>query len=250
MTKRISRDMARQLGVRGQQKRSHLIGSQKAGGAAFVESVPEIITLLCLEIDPRVRTVKPQAITVRLDIERAFSTRTEAVRAAPLPRLAIAVRDPAPERIYTPDFLAELVSGEQWLIESKSTEAFNRYEAELKKKTEVLNRLGFNFLVVPGAEVQQRGLHANLVHLRDAFRLQGDNETRDLMNQLETVLSKQPAEFLLGSIKDQVSQATILLGIVNGLLACDLKAGHFGVATKLWRAEGDLSHLQLLRLEV
>jgi hypothetical protein len=249
MTSRISSKMARPLGVRGHQKRSHLVAGQKLGGAVFVETQDEIVTLLCLEVDPRVKSAAPQPFTVRLDIEQVFATRSEAVQAAPRQRPQAVTGDTPPEQIYTPDFLAELVTGEPWVIESKSTAAVSKTTAALQRRSDVLNRLGFHFLVIPGEELQARGLHANLVHLRDAMRLQQQGGAGELLRQLETVVAAQPEVFDLGAIKAALPATAIYLGIVNGLIACDLKSGNLGTPTKLWRAHGDLSHLQLLKLE-
>lgn len=249
MTARISSKMARPLGVRGHQKRSELIGGQKVGGAAFVETPDEAVTQLCLEVDPRVKRVTTQPFTVRLDIEQVFATRAEAVRAAPKQRVAAVQGDGPLERIYTPDFLAELVSGEPWVIESKSTPAVSKATTALLRRSEVLNRLGFHFLVVPGEELRSRGLRANLVHLRDSIRLQQRGGADELLQHLEAVVAAQAEDFDLGAIKGALPRTAIYLGIVNGLIACDLTSGNLGVATKLWKAHGDLSHLQLLKLE-
>lgn len=249
MTARISSKMARRLGVRGHQKRSHLVAGQKVGGAVFVETEDEVTTMLCLEVDPRGRTATPQPFTVRLDLEQVFATRSEAVQAVPRQRLQAVGGDTPPERIYTPDFLAELVTGEPWVIESKSTTAVSKTTVALQRRSDVLNRCGFHFLVVPGEELQSRGLHANLVHLRDAMRLQQHGGASELLQQLEAVVGAQSEAFSLGAIKGSLPAAAIYLGIVNGLIACDLKSGNLGVATKLWKAHGDLSHLQLLKLE-
>lgn len=249
MTSRISSKMARPLGVRGHQKRSHLIGGQKVGGAAFVETTGEVVTLLCLEVDPRVKSVATQPFTLRLDIEQVFTTRSEAVRAEPRQRPAPVNGEVPLERIYTPDFAAELVSGEPWVIESKSTQEVSRAAAELLRRSGVLHRLGFHFLVVPSEDLQFRGLHANLVHLRDAMRLQQQGRAGALMGQVDEVVAEQPEEFSLAAIKTALPPTAIYLGIANGLIACDLKSGNLGVTTKLWKAYGDLSHLQLLKLE-
>lgn len=225
------------------------MAGQKVGGAVFVETEDEIVTMLCLEVDPRVMSATPQPFTVRLDIEQVFATRSQAVRAAPRQRLEAVYGDTPLERIYTPDFVAQLVTGEPWVIESKATPAVSKAAAALPRRSGVLNRLGFHFLVVPGDELQSRGLHANLVHLRDAIRLRQQAGARALLRQLEEVVATQPEDFHLGAIKGALPSTAIYLGIVTGLIACDLKSGNFGVATKLWKAHGDLSHLQLLKLE-
>lgn len=240
---------SRPLGVRGHQKRSHLVASQKAGGAIFVESANESTTLLALEIDPRVKRITAQPFTVRLDLAQVYPTRAEAIGAEPRPRPSL-VKVQAPlERIYTPDFLVELVTHQSWVIESKSASEIPNIGPALARRRNVLDHLGYRYLVVSSTEVAHRGLHVNLVNLRDAMKYRRDNDVAALLDQLVSVLDSKPEVFVLAELKGSVRDISIYLGLVSGVIACDLRAGHLGVGTVLRKSHGDLANLQLLKLE-
>lgn len=249
MSTRPSKSMARPLGVRGHQKRSHLVASHKAGGAAFVESPDESSTMLALEIDPRVVSITAQPFTLRLDLTRVFPTRSEAVRAEPRVRLSPVEGDAQLERIYTPDFLAELTTGQPWILESKSATEVQKIAPALARRGSVLNELGFHYLVVPSTDVADRGLHVNLVYLRDAMKYRRDNDVTALLDELVGAVDTKQDEFVWAELKGVVPDLSMYLGLVTGVIACDLRSGHLCVRTVLRKSYGDLAHLQLLKLE-
>jgi hypothetical protein len=205
--------------------------------------------MLALDIDPRTRSITPQPFTVRLDLEKVFSKRTDAVKAAPRARLQRVEGELPLERIYTPDFLVELVSGVPLVVEAKSAAEVQRIGTALARRGSVLNALGFRYLVVASTEVDDRGLHSNLVHMRDAMKYQRDNNSQPLVDRLVELVADNHAPFPLGEIKGKVPDICIYLGLILGVVGCDLRTGNLGVDTVLWLAHGDLAHLQLLRLE-
>lgn len=239
---------ARPLGVRGHQKRSYLVASHKNGGEMFVESKHEHTTMLALDVDPRTRSIHPQPFTVRLDLEKIFPTRTEAIQAEPRRRIQ-AVKGPHEEWIYTPDFLVELTSPIPLVVEPKSSREIAKIGSALERRGRVLNNLGYRFLVVSSAEVEQEGLHRNLATMRDAMQYRRDNDTTQLFKHLAEIVTRHHTAFSLGAIFTQVPHEAIYLALISGVFACDLRAGPISVNTKLWPAHGDLSHLQLLNLE-
>lgn len=249
MKRRPSKGIARPLGVRGHQKPSYVIASHKAGGAVFVEVPAESTTLLALEVDPRVVSISTQPFTVRLDSGQLYPTRAEALSAEPRSQRSSRTDDPPQERIYTPDFHALLATQQEWAVESKSAREVQNLAAVLARRGAVINELGFHFLVVASNELDQFGLHVNLVNLRDAMKHQRSNDTRVSMEQLGHVVSAQQEEFTLGDVRAQLSDLSIYLGLVSGVIACDLRSGHIGMTTVLRKAYGDLAHLQLLRFE-
>ena len=249
MSTRPSKNMARPLGVRGHQKRSNHVASHKAGGAAFVESADESSTMLALEIDPRVVSITAQPFTVRLDLAKVFSTRSEAVRAEPRERLSPVDGEAQLERIYTPDFRAELTAGQPWILESKSATEVQKIAPILARRGNVLNELGFHYLVVPSTDVEHPGLHVNLVNLRDAMKYQRDNDATDFLDKLVGAVETKQDEFVLAELKGVVPDLSIYLGLLTGVIACDLRSGHLSVRTVLRKSYGDLAHLQLLKLE-
>lgn len=249
MNFRTSKNMARPLGVRGHQKPSILVASHKMGGEMFVETPDESTTMLALDIDPRTRSITSQPFTVRLDLEKVFSTRSDAIKAEPRGHIQKVDALPVQEQIYTPDFLAELTSPIPLVVESKSALEVGKITDALARRGRVLNSLGYGYLVVSSSEVDHHGLHSNLVHMRDATKYRKHNDTRLLLDGLIKLVSGRRTPFLLGEVKGLVPDVCIYLGLISGVIGCDLRSGHLGVGTKLWQAHGDLAHLQLLNLE-
>jgi len=250
MSSRASKKMARPLGVRGHQKSSHLVASFKAGGEMFVETPDERTTMLAIDVDPRTVSITSQPFTVRLDLEMIFATKAEALKAAPRARPQRVNGEPLLERVYTPDFLVGLIGPVPLVVEAKSATEVERIEEELARRGRILNNLGFHYLVVPSTEINHPGLHANLVHMRDAMKYRRDNDTRPLLDGLIKRVANRQGQFLLGELKGAVSDVCIYLGLISGVIGCDLRRGNLGVDTVVWPAQGDLHHLQLLQLEV
>jgi len=241
--------MARPLGKRGHQRPSHLVASIKGIGSGFVETQDESTTKLALDIDPRVRTIKAQPFTVRLDLQKIFKTRSEAVKANATTTMEAGGEEEDLERVYTPDFLVELVTPNPLVVESKSAEATARISDVLERRGRILNALGYQYLVVPSTAIKVRGLHANLVHLRDATKFKQDNDATEQLAKLTKLVDGKRGKFSAGELRGKVSDTTIYLGVISGILGCDLRSGHFSVETVMWQAYGDLSHLQLLEWE-
>ncbi|KQR60936.1 hypothetical protein ASF94_17225 [Acidovorax sp. Leaf160] len=214
----------------------------------FVETADESTTMLAIDIDPRAVSISPQPFTVRLDLEKIFATKAEALKATPRARPERIDGEPPLERIYTPDFLVGRTNPVPLVVEAKSAAEVARIGEALARRGRVLNNLGFHYLVVPSTEIEHRGLHANLVHMRDAMKYRRDNDERPFLDDLIKQVDGQDGKFLLGDIKGAVSDLCIYLGLVSGVIACDLRSGNFNVNTVLWQAHGDLSHLQLLQL--
>jgi hypothetical protein len=241
--------MARPLGVRGHQKRSYLVASYKTQGEMFVETGDEHATMLALDIDPRTRHIVPQPFTLRLDLQKVFPTRREAVKAEPRVRLKAVSDVPVEERVYTPDFLVTLTSPTPLVVESKSSIEIAMITAALARRGLVLNNLGYRYLVVSSTEVEHQGLHTNLVLMRDAMQFRSENETQPILDGLIKLVANRHAPFPLGEIRGQTTDLAIYLGLIAGVIGCDLRSGRLGIKTLLWQAHGELTHLQLLNLE-
>lgn len=241
--------MARPLGVRGHQKRSILAGSYKAGGEMFVESPDEHTTMLAMDIDPRTRGILSQPFTVRLDLEKIFPTKSEALKAVPLPPIDSETGKQSEEQVYTPDFSVELTKPTPLIVESKSSIQIAKITAALERNRLVLNRLGCHYLVVPSTEVEHLGLHSNLEKMRGAMLYRSKNNTESLLDALSKLVTHRNGPFAFGEIRGQTSDLAFYLGLISGVIGCDLRSGYFGVSTQIWPAHGDLAHLQLLKLE-
>jgi hypothetical protein len=248
-SERSNSNMARPLGVRGHQKRSYLVASHKAGSEMFVESGDEHTIVLAVDVDPRSRNIVPQPFTIRLDLQKVFPTRREALKAEPRVRLKTVSDEPVEERVYTPDFLVQLTNPTPLVIESKSSIEIAKISAALARRELVLNNLGYRYLVVSSADVAYRGLHSNLVNLRDAMQFRSKNETRSILDGLIKLVASRSDPFAFGEIRRQTTDLALYLGLISGVIGCDLRGGHLGVNTIIWQAHGDLAHLQLLNLE-
>jgi hypothetical protein len=247
--KKTSKDIARPLGVRGHQNRSHLSASH-AGGEMFVESANERNTMLALDLDPRTLEIVAQPFTVRLDLPKVYATKQEAIKAEPRSRIKLVDGQPHEERVYTPDFFVEIAHRTPLVVESKSNRNIEDIAGALERRARVLNALGYRYLVVLDTEVNHKGLHVNLVNLRDAKKFRQNNDTKLLLDGVNELASRLGGRFAFGEIKGRISDLSIYLGLVSGVIGCDLRSGHLSVMTELWQADGDLSHLQLLNLEI
>lgn len=241
--------MARPLGVRGHQRPSYLVASHKANCEMYVESGHEHTTMLALDVDPRTRDIVSQPFTVRLDLQEVFPTRSEALKAKPSVLIKAISGEPTEERVYTPDFLVTLVHPTPLVVESKSSVEIAKISAALARRERVLNHLGYRFLVVSSTELEHKGLHRNLAYMRDAMQFRSKNATQALLDGLIELVKGRNAPFPFGDIRGQTSDLALYLGLVSGVIGCDLRSGYFGVNTTIWQAHGDLTHLQLLRLE-
>lgn len=241
--------MARPLGVRGHQKRSFLVASHKADREMFVENGNEHTTMLALDVDPRTRDIVPQPFTVRLDLQKLYPTRSEALKAEPKGRLKLVSGEPREERVYTPDFLVTLADPTPLVVEAKSSTEIAKISEELARRGLVLNNLGYRYLVVSSTELEHTGLHRNLAHMRDAMKFRTMNDTQSLMQGFAQLIADRHDPFLYGEIRNQTSDLALYLGLISGMVGCDLRGGHFSVNSQIWQAHGDLTHLQLLKLE-
>lgn len=247
--KKTYEKMARPLGVKGHQKQSYLSACTKADGAAAVESSNERTTLLAMDVDPRVKAISTQPFTVRLDLQREFSSRSEALKAKPRAPLQPVNGSELKERVYTPDFVVSLVGDPvKVAVESKDTDEIAKIQTQLAVRGMVLKNIGYYYLVVSSAEIDHKGLHANLVMLRNAMFWQMKNDVRRELAEVAEAIDVQRSEFTLGDIRHRCDDLKLYLALVNGVLGCDLRSGHFNVNTALWPAHGDLSHLQLINL--
>lgn len=240
--------MARPLGVRGHQKRSFLVASHKANGEMFVETGNEHTTMLALDVDPRTCGIIPQPFTVRLDLQKVYPTKSEALKAEPKARITLVAGEAMEEKVYTPDFLVTLTHPTPLVVEAKSSTEIAKISVALARRGLVLNNLGYRYLVVSSTELEHTGLHSNLVHMRDAMQFRTKNDTKSLLDGLAKLIANRHAPFLFGEIRNQTSDLALYLGLISGMIGCDLRRGHLSVNTQIWQSHGDLAHLQLLSL--
>lgn len=248
------RDTARPLGVRGHQRKSRLIAANKSDGAMFVESRHEHTTALALDIDPRTKHISPQPFTLRLDLERLFETKKEAVKATPRiskKRLNVDSTQKI-EHIYTPDFLVELTSPTPLVVECKTGSQIKSLQMELARRGQILSNLGYRYQVVSTDQLEYKGLHVNLANLRDAIHYPDTEVKQGYCGALEMMIFRRNGPFLISDLYKVIPELpdlALYLGLAYGVIACDLRSGHISNNTTIWKAHGDLAHLQLLNLE-
>lgn len=239
-----SQPMARELGRRGIQRSSVVMPSYKMKSELRVESMLEWRTALALDIDPRVRSIRSQPFSLRLDTKVIYPDQRTARKAGPMKS-----DDPDLELVYTPDFCVELVCGSEVVVETK-TEKEARLKAEaIARRRQVLEELGYGSVVVTEDTVGHEFLSDNIVKVRDAMAGRSRYDMHQLMSELEAAVKRCSRVFSLADLRSSVGDVTILLGLASGVIGCDLTAGALGNATEAWAAFGALDHLQLIALE-
>ncbi|MBA2960515.1 MULTISPECIES: hypothetical protein [Ramlibacter] len=124
-----AREMARPLGLRGDQRRTEMVASITMGHELRVESPLEASTARALDIDPSVKVIKPQPLTIRLDLLKVFPTKKAALAAYPAVPPREDREDPDDVYVYTPDFSVSGTLGTKVLIECKTVGAHRQLES-------------------------------------------------------------------------------------------------------------------------
>ena len=240
--------MARPLGVRGYNKRSYDVGTHKMNDAIRVETSNESPTSIALDIDPRTVALYAQPLTFRLDLQRVFDTKSEALRAEPRVKPG-SVSESGLECCYTPDFLVHLGEPVDLIVESKDDKEIEKLTAALERRKQILSSLGYRYLVVANSEFAAIGLHQNMVDVRDALRRLSTRDCKVQLAAMEEVVARFSDSFALGQIWNLVQPLSdIHKAVATGLIAYDLRSGKLTRDTVVWPAYGDLTHLQLLPL--
>lgn len=240
--------MARPLGVRGYQKRSYTIGTYKMNDALSVETSNEGPTAIALDIDPRTVALYAQPLTFRLDLERVFDTKAEARKAEPRIKSG-SVSESGLECCYTPDFLVHLGEPVDLIVESKDDKEIEKLTDVLERRKQILSSLGYRYLVVRNSTFAVKGLHQNIVDVRDALQRLSKRDCKAQLAAMEEVVAGFSDSFALGEIWDLVQPISdIHKAVATGLVAYDLRSGKLTRDTEVWPAYGDLTHLQLLPL--
>jgi hypothetical protein len=243
-------EMARALGIRGQQKRSFMVGSVTMGHELRVETGLEMLIARVLDIDPRTKGIRPQPFTLRLDLLEVFPSKEQALGAEP----AVPPREerdhPDDVYIYTPDFLVEGSTGREVVLEGKPEAELQRIPETVEQWKAALCKVGYAFDCVTDAQVCFPGLAYNAAGIRDALHHLQINARPTELDQLSRVVGGECSPFQLGQLLAHFSSAVIYMAIATGVLACDLRAGVLAPSTLVRPAGGDLSHLQLLPLEM
>ncbi len=136
------------------------------------------------------------------------------------------------------------------VVECKTGFQAKKLQVELIRRGQILSNLGYRYQVISTEQLDYKGLHVNLVNLRDAIHYPPNEEIKQgYLCALERFASRRNGPFLASEIRRIVPDQVLYLGLAYGVIACDLRSGHISNDTIVWMAYGDLAHLQLLNLE-
>lgn len=222
---------ARQIHDRGKQKKVNQLAGRKLTGIQQTESLLESNIVMAGEIDPRVAVIRTQPCTFDLNTGRRYPTRKAAEQAG--------TKGVYRPRIYTPDVLFTLTSGQEVFVEGKHTTWLARrpeYEDDLAN----LREMGHRVVLVTEA-VFSPSLVRNIRMLKPYVTMRPSIETiRGIRSALARPLS-------MGSLMTAagVNQADLLIAIIGGIIQVDLRSGAFGRATMV-ELGGGASNLEIL----
>lgn len=230
----VNDDPARTIYKRGLQKKVHRLSCRKAVGILDAEALGESIILVAGEIDPRVRSISSQPVTFDLNTGEAYPTKAALFEALQGKRYK--------PWIYTPDFLFELISGEKVFVEGKHSRWLQSSET-FGSVRRAMFELGHRLSVVTEREFS-RALHRNLRILRTLQDRTLDAAKRSLLK------STAPDHFSAGAARRLLgfTQTEVCVALLEGCLKTDLARTPLSDRTKLSRADGDVTHLQVLPL--
>tara|TARA_R110002072_G_scaffold48323_4_gene131905 strand:+ start:3132 stop:3842 length:711 start_codon:yes stop_codon:yes gene_type:complete len=230
----IHNDPARTIYKRGLQKKVNRQACRKAAGIVDTECNGESIIVVAAEVDPRVRRLAPQPVTFDLNTGESFSKKSDLKEAV----LGTRYKPWA----YTPDFIFQLVNGQYVYVEGKHSHWF-RSNLEFSRVARAMGELGHRLILVTETTFT-RAHHRNLRILRT---LQNRHLTPERHAWIDTQF---PQSLSFGEARRSfgVTGSEICAALFEGLIATDLSLTALGDRTKLVRADGDVSHLQVLPL--
>lgn len=236
---------------RGSRNVSHAYGKStllthgvKVDGGIALESESERLVAHVLDLDPEVRSFRPQPFAVELTLS-SIARNTEEKKGL----RERAARHGGNAIFYTPDFVAQWASGIEVAVEVKLDRFTGdvAYQRKLNVAREVLYTHGMEFLKLVTPSSWRHPLRTNLPLLHQAS-LRRDmwpgTEITDRIHELHKAGAKTMGEFLRGLALD-ARMAPLLL--VSGHLEADVVEQALCFATPAAPAFGDLSHLQLVR---
>lgn len=225
-------------------KKLRQTSSDKAAGTFAVESDTEVVMAHVLDLDPTVKSFKPQPYTVDLAKKRIVTDPEERKG------LLLGNRALGHSQIYTPDFAVQLhESNAQVAIEVKHAD-YPPNEAMCHKLSEaaaILSNHGIEFQQAVLGNPIDTPLIENVSLLRGCkdYRslLPHDDVLADIQSHCEHYQS--PATNLIA--KFDLSFHQLLCLTYFGVLGFDLMNQPLRLETIFTPAYGDLSHLELLR---
>ncbi|MBY6159430.1 Tn7 transposase TnsA N-terminal domain-containing protein [Mameliella alba] len=224
---------ARTIYKRGHQKKVNRQSSSKAAGIVDTESVLESLILIAAELDPRVVRIHPQPCTFDLNTGEIYPSKKALSQTLDGSGYAA--------KVYTPDFLLELTSGQKVFVEGKHTH-WIRKNPEFGSLLDAMAALGHRLSVVTEA-VFSRPLERNLRILKTSPTFELTQYQREwLLKDCPRSLSFRSAE------KFGLGKTAVYTAIKEGYLSTPLDCAPFNDRTMLSPSAGDVSHMEVLAL--
>ncbi len=223
--------VARPIHKRGQMKKAHNISLKKSPGIIKLETRLETSTAISLTLDHRVKSFRPQPMTIEMDTGRVFSTKDQLHRAF----MGLEYKP----RPYTPDFEVTLES-ETIFIETKHSRLIEK-SPEILEYPSIFKSYGLQLIVIDEAyfpEVFCQNIR--LLHPYQSLQLSSAEHQK--------IASAAEMAATLGELitHQQLPQKLILAAISQGVLHAELHTSRLGAATCIFAQKN--SHCSLERL--
>lgn len=223
---------ARRVHKRGMKKRAGKMSGAKFPGVIQLESQMEASLVRCMQVDPRVVSLKPQPCTIDMGTGRAFANKEAALEAYEGRRYR--------PKLYTPDLEVKLVDGRVFYLDAK-------HSAHIDKKPEymdypsLLAEVGVSLVIVTEALLQ------GPIDRNAWLLLHGQTEeTAPQLASRMVNLKQQRVTFKELRENTGISQAKILRLILDGYLVFDFSREALGPSTYLTTANRDRRHLEVI----
>lgn len=225
-------------------KPAFLVGAPKLGGAMLLESAAERVVTQLLHLDPDVKTVTPQPLTLDL-IDGVVLYSPEAKQAARARHKALA----RTTCFYTPDLLARPSMGVDTIIEVKS-DAYrgdDAYENKLQMAKDILWRHGMQFVQVVVPSYWRHPLLSNVPLLHHASLRRDLVPEPGVFEQMQRLAEQGVGT--LGAYCDGLGMGMRMAPVLVscGALSVDILAHHLCTNTPATLAYGALDHLSAWR---
>lgn len=223
---------ARRVHKRGMKKRAGKMSGAKFPGVIQLESQMEASLVRCMQVDPRVVSLKPQPCTIDMGTGRAFANKEAALEACEGRRYR--------PKLYTPDLEVKLVDGRLFYLDAK-------HSAHIDKKPEYLDypsllaEVGISLVIVTESLLQ------GPIDRNAWLLLQGQaEETAPQLASKIVCLKQQRVTFKELRENIGIPQAKILRLILDGYLVFDFSCEALGPSTNLNTANRDRRHLEVI----
>jgi hypothetical protein len=223
--------VARPIHKRGQMKKAHNISVKKSPGIIKLETRLETSAAISLTLDPRVKSFRPQPMTIEMGTGRVFSTKDQLHRS--FEGLGYKPRP------YTPDFEVTLETGTVF-IETKHSRLIEK-SPEVLEYPSILKSYGLRLFVVD--ETYFPEVFCQNIRLLHPYQNCHLSSAEKRMIVSATGMAATIGEL---TTSQQIPQKLILAAIAHGVLHAELHDRRLGAATCMSAQEN--RHFSLERL--